>query len=144
LDFAAFFLKCYHRPYDDWSNLAHKRFDFIIRYENLQEDFATVLKLLNIEQIRPLPVVNKTSGKASDPNIYYNTPEVREHARQIFGPFLKKWGYDFPTGWENSSVSWSSQVNFSVLALFRRIYWRYLDNRTARKMNSPHFSKGAK
>lgn len=37
-----------------------------MRFENLQADFAQVLNLLGIEQIRPLPVINRTSDKKSD------------------------------------------------------------------------------
>ena len=73
-DFATYFKKFYKFPYDNWSNLSHKEFDFVIRFENLQDDFAKVLELLGIEQKRPLPLVNKTAEK--DHFSSYYTPEI--------------------------------------------------------------------
>jgi len=97
-DFPAFLQWFYRKPYDNWSNLEHRRFNYIIRFERLQEDFATVLQRLGIPQARPLPVVNKTGEKREAFWSYY-TPEVQDYARRIFGPFMKEWGYEFPPEW---------------------------------------------
>ena len=40
--------------------------DFIIRYENINDDFMIVLKKLNIIPVRKLPVYNVTEGKGKD------------------------------------------------------------------------------
>lgn len=106
-------------PYDNWTGLAHRKFDFVIRFENLQDDFAKVLKFLDIEQKRPLPVTNKTGGRGDDFWSYY-TPESWDQARKVFAPYLRKWGYDFPPEWGDSSVPWSSQALLHVLGLLRR------------------------
>ena len=50
-DFPTFFKRFHKHPYVNWSNLSHKGFDFIIRFEKLQSDFARVLSLLNIQQL---------------------------------------------------------------------------------------------
>lgn len=126
-DFPAFFKKFYKLPYDNWSSLAHKEFDFVIRFENLQDDFAEVLELLGIEQKRPLPLVNKTSEKQDF--LAYYTPEIYEQARRVCGPFMKKWGYDFPPEWGDNSVPWSSQIQFYVLGFWRKLFrWSTLSD----------------
>ena len=124
-DFYAFLKKDYRPPYDNWSCLSHKRFDFVIRFEHLQEDFSEVLRLIGIEQKRPLPVKNKAGGRSGDFALYY-TPEMYEDARRIFGPFMKKWGYEFPTEWGDVSVSRLHQIQFYVLGVCRNLYWGYL------------------
>jgi hypothetical protein len=118
-DFPAYFKKFYRFPYDNWSSLSHKEVDFIIHFENLQDDFSKVLKLLGIDQRRPLPVRNKTAGKRKDFWSYY-TPEIRDQAIRVFGPFMKKWGYDFPPEWGDNSIPWLSQVQYDVLGVLRR------------------------
>ena len=66
MTFADYFKRFYKLPYDNWSSLSHKDFDYVVRFENLEEGFAHVLALLGIEQVRPLPQVNKTRGRESD------------------------------------------------------------------------------
>lgn len=124
-DFPAFFMRFCKSPYDNWSSLSHHKFDFIIRFENLQEDFATALRLIGIEQKRPLPAKNRTCGKRRDYLSYY-TPETYERARGVFGPFMKKWGYEFPPEWGiDNSVPWWWQQRFHIYGFFRRFYWKY-------------------
>jgi hypothetical protein len=62
-DFPTFLKRFYRFPYNDWSSLSHDKFDFVIRFENLQDDFAKVLELIGVEQKRSLPLVNPTQGK---------------------------------------------------------------------------------
>lgn len=122
-DFSTFFKKYYQWPYDNWSSLAHKKFDYVIHFENLQEDFAEVLKLLNIEQKRPLPIVNKTQEKASFWSYY--TPDIREQATQVFGPFMEKWGYCFPDDWGNYPVSQADRLKYQLVSALKKLKWRY-------------------
>jgi len=123
-DFATFFKKYYKSPYDSWSCLSHKRFDFVIRFENLQDDFSKILHMLGIEQKRLLPTNNKTGGKRDF--LSYYTPEIQDQAKRVFGPFMKKWNYSFPPEWGNSSVSELSQLEFYLHSIPRNLYWRYL------------------
>lgn len=123
-DFAAYFRRYYRfPPYDNWSSLAHRELDFVIRFENLQDDFFHVLELLGIEPKRPLPVRNKTAGREEAFWSYY-TPEIRRQAVRVFGPFMKMWGYGFPSNWGDCSVPWLSQALFRVIGtLRRRLEW---------------------
>jgi len=123
-DFTTFFKRFYRFPYDNVISLFHEKLDFIIRFENLQADFAKALELIGLEQKRPLPVVNKTAAKGDSFSSYY-TPEIYQQARRVFGPFMKKWGYDFPPEWGDDPIPWSSQILFYVMGILRKAYWRY-------------------
>lgn len=122
-DFPTFFKKYYKVPYDNWSCLAHKQFDFVMRYENVQDDFSKAIQLIGIEQKRPLPVVNKTREKKDF--ISYYTPEIQEQAKRIFGPFMKKWGYEIPREWGDSSDLGTSELQLNLANIPRKLYWMY-------------------
>ncbi len=123
-DFPAFFRRYYLFPYDDWSSLDHHRFNFLIRFESLADDFAEVLRRLSIEPQRPLPVINKTRDRGIDYWSYYR-PGVRDRAKWVFGPYFKRWGYSFPEEW-GQEVPASSEYAFRIANVARQIYWRCL------------------
>ena len=125
VDFPTFFLNHYRLPYDNWSALAHHDFDFVLRFEQLSDDFSAVLAKLGIEEMRRLPVRHKTPERQQDFWSYY-TPETWEHAKQIFGPFMQKWDYTFPAEWGEWSVSPVAQMRFEVLRLLRKARWLYV------------------
>ena len=123
-DFATYFKRFYRLPYDDWSCLAHLEFVFVIRFERLQDDFARVLELIEIPQVRTIPFVNRTSEKEDDFWSYY-TAEIRDQVVRNFGPFMEQWGYEFPTDWGVASIPWSGQVQFRVIGFSRRrLQWQ--------------------
>lgn len=125
-DFPTFFLKFYRTPYNNWADLAHRKFDYVIRFENLVEDFATVLKMLNIEPKRPLPLVNLTARRTRSYVSYYSTREAIARANWVFGPFMREWGYEFPREWGDMRVTWWNQLEYDFLNVFRTMYWKYL------------------
>lgn len=122
-DFATYLRRFYRKPYDNWSNMAHRRMDYLIRFEALQADFAAVLERLGIEPVRPLPVLNKTAGRRRTFSEYY-PPELRPWAARIFGPFLLHWGYRLPPEWGALRVPLSSRLLFHLLRPLRRVRWR--------------------
>jgi hypothetical protein len=122
LTFEEYFNKYFKLPYDNWSNVAHDKFDFIIRFENIQKDFSEALRRLNIEQKRELPQKNKTEQKGSFINYY--TPAIRENAIFVFGPFMKKWRYFFPEEWNAIKVNPLSFTLFTLLGVLRKNYWK--------------------
>ena len=126
-DFPAFFTRFYRLPYDNWSSLDHHRFDFIIRFEKLQEGFTQVLEKLGIKQKRPLPIANPTADKGSF--LSYYPPEIRKRAVWVLGPFMKKWGYEFPPEWGSVAPPWASVVLFRLLSIYRNTRRRYLRGR---------------
>lgn len=124
-DFPTFFKKYYKLTYENRSGVDHKYYDFVIRFENLQDDFSKVLELIGIETKRPLPNVNKTKNKDKSFWDYY-TPEIRSDAKAIFGCFMKRWGYDFPPEWGDNSIPLHRQLEYEILNIPRHLYWRYL------------------
>jgi hypothetical protein len=132
--FEQFFRRYYRRIYNDMIDLSSKHLDFVIRYEGLQEGFAHVLSRLHITQVRPVPIVNKTQGRTAAWEAYY-TPDIREQAKKVFGPFMKKWGYEFPASWGPYQTSWLQSLDFYLQSKLRngyRHYFRYSDRRYAR------------
>ena len=124
-DFADYLERFFRLPYVNWSVLDHKDFDFVIRFEQLQEDFSEVLRRLRLPQVRPLPLVNKTQREGSDPTAYFSA-DVRDRAVWAFGPMMRYWGYHFPASWDVDRVPWTSWVGFYVASAVRRFYWQHL------------------
>jgi Sulfotransferase family len=122
LTFEEYFTRYFKLPYDNWTNVAHNKFDFIIRFENIQEDFSELLRRLNIEQKRELPHKNKTEQKENFTSYY--TEEIKDRAIFIFGPFLKKWGYEFPKEWQGKNVSPLSFTLFNLFGALKKNYWK--------------------
>jgi hypothetical protein len=120
-DFGAFLRRAYRMPYDKWLRGERRRFDYVMRFEALTEDFASVLQRLGIQPVRPLPWVNRTGGRETDFTSYY-TPQIRPRARAIFGPYMLDAGFEFPEGW-TAAVPLPSRLLFRALAPIRRLYW---------------------
>lgn len=123
--FPEFFLKSYRLPYDQWSSLSHRRFDYVIRFENLANDFEAVMERLGLPSGVSLPVHNRTSGKSRDFLSYY-TPATIKRAKCVFGPYMQQWGYQFPPGWGETEVGVWTGLEFRLLRTLRLFYWRQL------------------
>jgi hypothetical protein len=100
--FAEFFLRFYRFPMENWSSLDHHRFDYVYKLENVQEDFAEILRRIGLPQVGPLPVVHPTTGKSSWQDYY--GPETYRRALFVCGPLMERWGYEFPEEWSLGSV----------------------------------------
>ena len=125
VDFDAFFRRSYVLPYNNWATISRDHYDYIIRFENLQDDFDHVLRLIGIEPKRRLPERNPTAKRKRDYAMYYSD-ETIPRAKRIFGPFMQIWDYEFPPEWGDASVSWWNRLAFDFVNIFRRVYWRYL------------------
>ena len=121
-DFETYFLKYYTRTYTNVISLAKNVLHFVIRFEHLQEDFGRALDHLGIEQVRPLPHTNSTSGRKRDYRSYY-TPACYDRAHKVFGAYMQRWGYEFPRQWGVDTVSWPRQVSYRVQDALKRFYW---------------------
>jgi hypothetical protein len=124
-DFAPFFLKFYTSPYTNTSCLSGNAPNFVIRFEHLQEDFCRALDVLGIAQKRPLPCPPESEGSMHDYRSYY-TPECYDRAKRVFGPFMARWGYQFPRQWGIASVPWPHKLHFTLLEALKRFYWMHL------------------
>lgn len=121
--FADYLQRFYRFPYDNWSRLAHRRFDLVLRFENLQEDFSKMLEIAGVEQVRALPYKNVT-GMRDDRYLEQFTDDTIAKARRIFGPFMDNWGYALPAAW--GAASWWGRIQFAALGPPRWAYWRFL------------------
>jgi hypothetical protein len=134
-DFESYFHKYRKRPFYSMIDLSAENIDFIMRFECLQDDFSQVLEALNIVQLRPLPVVNKTAGKSSDWKSYY-TQSTIDQAKRVCAPYAKRWGYECPPEWGEYELSWRNQLEYRLLSVLRRYYllhFRY-NNRSYAKL----------
>ena len=124
--FEQFFTRAYSVPYASWSIIEHKNMDFVIRFENLNDDFAQALKVIGVDKVRDIPVANKTAEKTKTFWEYYETETAKRRAKYIFGPYLKRWNYDFPESWNHIKVSWYSFFMYRLVNVARVIFWKFL------------------
>ena len=120
-NFEDYFRKYYKRPFSSLIDISSSRYDFVIRYECLQEDFSEVLRLLGIQQVSPVPILNKTNEKKERWETYY-TKDIIDQAKKICGPFMEKWGYDFPPEWGDYKTSLSSKLEYYLVSQIRNYY----------------------
>lgn len=113
-EFPEFFRRFHNKIYNNWFLVGHTQFDFVIRFENLQADYAEALKRIGVEMVQPLPHINPTRLKKR-PYIEFYTPEIREQVVRCYGPFMQKWGYAFPSDWDVPAIPLASRVRFAML-----------------------------
>lgn len=123
--FQDFFKKYFRQPYSDWHFLNYHKYDFIIRFENMQEDFKSALTFLGIIPIRPLPVINKTEKSDSDFESHY-TSEIQHQAVYAFYYVMVKYNYAFPKHWKISAPGYINSTYFILLNRLRFTYWKYI------------------
>lgn len=123
--FNDYFQRFYKRPYSDMIDLSAGNLDFVIRYENIQDDFAILLKKLKVDQIQPLPQRNQTIGKSGEFLAHY-TPGIVPQAKRVCGPFMKKWGYPIPESWGNDRLSTIDSLEYKILNNLRFVYFVHL------------------
>ncbi len=75
--------------------------DFVYKYENMQDDFSRILDKLDIEQIRPVPQTNRTTGK-TDSYLSYYSADIQPMLRIVLRKRMKSAGYEFPAEWRVS------------------------------------------
>ena len=132
--FDTFFREYGRRPYGSLIDVSGDHVDFVIRFERLQDDFSQVLRLLGLKQVQPVPVAKKTKGREADWTSYY-TPDIIDQAKKVCGPFMKKWGYEFPPGWGEHRISQASQLEYRLVSALRNAYlthFRYSNRAHAR------------
>lgn len=120
------YLRKFHKwPYVDWSVLDHNKFNYLIKFENLNEDFKQVLKNLNIKVKRNLPKTNVTINKNSFE--HYLTPENVDLYIKIFGPAMSKMNYKMPFGTDlNSNISKKDWFKYHLIKSIKTFYWQNL------------------
>lgn len=112
-DFASFFRVFRAKLYNNWFLVGDRHFDYVIRFERLQEGFTEVLSRLGIDQVSPIPHVNRTKGKERSWEEYY-TSDIVDLAVACFGPFMEKWGYPIPSDWGAADIPFLSRLQFTI------------------------------
>ena len=116
------FLSRYYRfPFDNWLSITSPYCTFIIRFDNLQEDFESALKHCDISPKRELPTINKTKKKVTFESFY--NERNSELSFSIFAPYMLKHGMTLPEIWKDKRVSSYSLFLFKLFGFIRKIYW---------------------
>lgn len=131
-DFERFLLHWYRLPFDSWTSLDQKRYDVVLRFESLVDDFDRALRKIGIEPLRQLPSSNVTPGRERNWLQYY-TPAARRRATWVFGPYMEQWGYRFPPEWGDVHPPLASKMLMRGARVLRSIYWRFLRFRDPRR-----------
>ena len=120
-DFPAFFQKFSPRVYNDLAGGLPASLELPLRHHQLDKDFNAAITALGLHHVRPLPVKNATDKARSSLNDVY--PEtIRREAIRCFGPYMKKWGFMPPDGWDLGVDSVSSHL-FTLDSCLRSAYY---------------------
>lgn len=122
--FQEYFKEFFQKPYDNLASLTLDNCDYIIRYENIADDYLTALKKIGIKTPKDLPIANQTAGKKKNLLEYY-TDDIQDKAIFVFGPFLQKYNYLFPESWGEIKPSIKSKFLFRALGFFRKLKQRH-------------------
>ena len=121
--FDAYLRKFFVLPAVNWTILDHREFDYVMRFERLQEEFSTVLHHLGLQQVRSLPVANPTFKE--DPVSLFERESTRRLLVRAFHPLMAYWGYEFPESWcVGSKPDPFNRLAFGLNCAIRTAYWR--------------------
>lgn len=121
-DFGAYVRKFYPRIYNSRACLlpdhAH-----VIRYENLNMELTAWFRSIGLEMLRPIPWRHATPGRQRDFSESFQG-ELRAHAIRVFGPYMRRWGYEFPPDWAAAGELRRGELAFRLDTALRRFYFR--------------------
>ena len=81
--------------------------------------------MIGLEQVRPLPVVNSSSGKRPDFTTYYSADDIKR-AKKVFAGYMDEWDYEFPEEWGPVTYSSFEDLKYNLVSSAMRFYWRHL------------------
>ncbi len=120
-------------PFASTTNLNKPHCDYILRFENLSEEFSKVLELLNLKQVRHLPHFNVTKDKKNF--LSYYTKDIVNYAIKIYGPFMKEWGYKFPESWPSVKINLYDLMKYEFTKIIKSYYYKYIESGYLRRAN---------
>lgn len=119
-DFEKFVRRFYRRIYNSRACLLPDG-THVLRYEHLDEDLADWLKACGMRLIRPLPLRNTTARKDRRFEDWYDE-NLRPHAVRVFGPYMRRWSYEFPPDWPKMPPLPIDELWFKIDTQLRRFY----------------------
>ncbi|MBL1431945.1 MAG: hypothetical protein COC09_04195 [Gammaproteobacteria bacterium] len=122
MSFQEYFRKYKKLPYSNQSLLYHKKFDYIIKYEDLVENFNEVLLKIGISPKRDLPLINPTEGKKKYFYDYYKG--IVGDAKWVYGPYMDYWNYSWPNEWGEVSPGLFNRLIFHGVFRLKKFYWK--------------------
>jgi hypothetical protein len=123
--FSDYFRRYFKSPYSDWTLLDHHRFDALIHFENLSNEFRQSLLGFGIEPVRDLPHTNPTADRKQTYADYFDEGLI-PIAQREFAVFMDKTGYAFPQHWPTYTISRWDRFRFWIHHAPRSLYWRLL------------------
>ena len=128
-DFEAFVLRYYRRPFTSSISINHPHCDCVLRFENLEQDFANVLTTIGLDKVRTLPVVNQT--EYSTLGLNHGLECLGTKAIKPFLPFMREWGYE-ACDVEVTEAGWKEDMGYKLAKSLRLLHAL-----TINRMNSP-------
>lgn len=125
ISFSTFIKKYYTTPYSDWHSLYWHKYDYVLRFERINEDFKYTLGKMNITPKRDIPVVNKTRKETVSFEKYY-TSDIIPLVQKNFYFAMKMYGYDFPSDWPEYKPGIVDIIRYRTYTGFKQIYWKYI------------------
>lgn len=116
LSFIEYVKKYFFLAYSDWSVFDHKDFNYIIHFENLNNEFLSALRKIGVKPVRDLPLKNKTIEKKKGFEDYIKTQEEIKITVKKFGPFTDFWNYEFPENYNIYSYNNIDVMKFKLMS----------------------------
>ena len=63
----------------------------------------------------------------------YYTNDIKQQTISVFGPFLAKYNYSFPSEWGRVNVPYLSTLKFKTYGVLRKINEKYFKKHSKRK-----------
>lgn len=103
----------------------YQRYDQVLRFESLSDDFDRLLSALGAKKIRELPHGNRTSGRNESYLSDYETEKSIKKALFIYSDFMLENGYSIPQQWLNLGVDYNtSWLLYELSKSIKKLYWR--------------------
>ncbi|MBT4522209.1 MAG: sulfotransferase family 2 domain-containing protein [Halieaceae bacterium] len=99
--------------------LAIGQAQYVVKFENLENNFLNALQHLGINAERGLPLVNQTPGRKGAYVDHYDQG-ITELAVSALGPFARYWGYKIPPAWSLSIPQYATSL-FNLKMMVRKV-----------------------
>ncbi|MEZ5037184.1 MAG: sulfotransferase family 2 domain-containing protein [Chitinophagales bacterium] len=126
MNFPEFIKNYFNTPYCDWHSLYLKEYDYIIHFENMNEDFTKTLTSIGLDVVRDIPYTNKTK-KDEDVSIEkYYTSEIIPLVQKNYYYAMKLYGYSFPKTWPEYQPTIFDKIKYILYCSIKQMYWKYI------------------